>query len=111
MARATVTVNGRTSKPVTPVGNSLVDRPFLRPFLVRKIGGKGPKVEKAAIVVRDDAKNPGTNTMLVAPTASGEPAVWVGRKNADKFYQFVRYLRPDEAISFPGVADAPARAR
>jgi hypothetical protein len=106
-----VTVNGRTSKPVSVKADSLVDRPFLRPFLVRKTGGKGKGIEKVALVTRDDPKAPGTNTMLVAPTASGEPAVWVGRKNADKFYTFVRYLRPDESVSFPGIADGPARNR
>jgi hypothetical protein len=105
MARATITVAGRTSKPAAtavPVGRSLVDKPFLRPFLVEKVDGNAPLGQKVAIVVRDDAKNPANNTMVVAPTRTGEPAVWVGRKNADKNYRFVRFLRPDEQIAFPG---------
>lgn len=110
MAKATVTVAGRTSRPASqvrgasaPTRNSLVDRPFLRPMLVRKVKGSGTDngrrpVEKAALVVVDN------QFMVVAPTNTGEPAVYVGRKAADEKYVFVRYLTPSEQISFPGIA-------
>ncbi len=102
MAKAIVRVGGRTSAPAA-TRNSLVDRAFLRPMIVRKVGGKGKLEEKAALVVVDG------QFMVVAPTKTGEPAVYVGRKNADKYYTFVRWMTPQEAITFEGINDAPAR--
>ena len=103
MARATVHVAGRTSRPAAaaapavPRGASLVDKQFLRPMLVRKVAGKNANQEKAAIVVVDN------EVMIVAPTQTGEPAVYVKRQAADKNYRFVRWLTPQEKIEFPGL--------
>lgn len=93
---ANVTVNLGSSNDASE-SSSLVDRPFLRPMVVRKNSGKGAGVEKVAFVAKD-------GEAIVVTPAGGSKAAWVGRKNADKHYEFVRYLSPDESVTISGAA-------